>query len=275
MCCQAPTLCSQFNVAEGVCLQCYQGYSVDNGTCKVSPQNEGCALWSGNSCIQCSKAWYFSNGVCTPVSDQCRTWSNTTGACLTCYNGYLLNGRNCVVDNNPTSNNNPLCAIWDGPVCLQCAERCYFNPSGICVSVSDQCQTWDPLDGFCLTCYRGYALNNGLCIESPQSQTPSDLGCAIWNSAADLCLECSQRYFFNGQQCVPVSDQCQTWNLNTGACLTCYKGYNLMNQQCVKTPEQQVSDLGCATWDWDAQRCLKCSNNWVFNNLGVCVPVSD
>jgi hypothetical protein len=48
-----------------------------------------------------------------------------------------------------------------------------------------------------------------------------------------------------------------------------------MNQQCVKTPEQQVSDLGCATWDWDAQRCLKCSNNWVFNNLGVCVPVSD
>ena len=47
-----------------------------------------------------------------------------------------------------------------------------------------------------------------------------------------------------------------------------------MAGQCVENPEEKVKDLGCATWDWNRQVCLKCSNNWVFQN-GVCVPVSD
>ena len=28
-------------------------------------------------------------------------------------------------------------------------------------------------------------------------------------------------------------------------------------------------------WDWDAQKCLQCSQRWVFNSQGVCCPVDD
>ena len=47
--------------------------------------------------------------------------------------------------------------------------------------------------------------------------------------------------------------------------------------QCVFSDSNnaQPADLGCKTWDWDGQKCLECSTNWVFNSKGVCVPVSD
>lgn len=36
--------------------------------------------------------------------------------------------------------------------------------NGVCHAVSDNCQTWDNLDGKCLTCYKGYNLNTGACV---------------------------------------------------------------------------------------------------------------
>ena len=43
----------------------------------------------------------------------------------------------------------------------------------------------------------------------------------------------------------------------------------------MKAPIARPSDVGCGTWDWKNQVCLKCSENWVFNSNRVCVPVSD
>jgi hypothetical protein len=51
----------------------------------------------------------------------------------------------------------------------------------------------------------------------------------------------------------------------------------LVNGACVFSASNnaQPADLGCATWDWTNQKCLACSNRWVFNAKGACVPVSD
>lgn len=90
VCCQISDLCSQFNVAQGVCQACYQGYGIVNGTCQLAAEDNGCALWNGNTCIQCSMRWYFnSQGVCQIVSDYCSTW-DSNGNCLTCYGGFIL-----------------------------------------------------------------------------------------------------------------------------------------------------------------------------------------
>lgn len=114
VCCEVPTLCSQFNRAEGICLACYQGYTIVDNCCKLAEQDTGCALWNGNVCEKCSKGWFKKNGVCTPVSDQCHTW-NEQGSCLTCFNGYVLSNGACVVNPSPfDGSSNPLCAIWDG-----------------------------------------------------------------------------------------------------------------------------------------------------------------
>jgi hypothetical protein len=277
VCCEVPSLCSQFNRAEGICLACYQGYAVVNGSCTVDQSNNGCAVYNGAFCSQCSKGWWQnSQGVCVAVSDQCATWNQTNGFCLTCYGGYVLTNGVCAVNPNPfNGGNNALCAQWNGTNCLKCAARAYFNSFGVCTAVSDQCQTFDPLDGSCLSCYAGYKLDvSRACVLTP-GQQPSDLGCKSWNSAQNVCLACSQRYFFNGSVCVPVSDQCATWNLS-GSCLTCYGGYDLLSGKCqVSANSTNVTDLGCATWDWNKRKCLACSSNWIFNSNGVCVPVSD
>ena len=183
----------------------------------------------------------------------------------------------CIVNPNPfDGSTNPLCATWSGKSCLACASRAYFNKVGICVPVSSQCQTWDPLDGECFSCYSGYSLSNGNCNLSPIS-TPSDPGCALWSSNLKVCLKCSDRFYFDSSStCTAVSDFCATWDKASGQCTSCYDGYDLSNGTCcVSLAHNDPTDLGCASWDWKNNVCLKCSNNWVFNNKGVCDKVSD
>ena len=37
------------------------------------------------------------NGVCVPVNDQCSTFDENTGDCLSCYLGYNLEGGKCII----------------------------------------------------------------------------------------------------------------------------------------------------------------------------------
>ena len=107
-------------------------------------------------------------------------------------------------------------------------------------------------------------------------QKVSDVGCALWDWKKQVCLRCSEDWVANPSGlCVPVSDHCATYNTVSGLCLTCYKGYVLNQGKCQLAPEQKVSDVGCAQWDWDSQICLKCSQRWVFDQNNRCVPVSD
>lgn len=70
----------------------------------------------------------------------------------------------------PPSQDN-LCKTWDweNKICLECAQRAYFDENGVCAPVSNHCQTWDQIDGLCLTCYEGYDLEEGKCVWSPEN----------------------------------------------------------------------------------------------------------
>ena len=271
--------CATFDNS-GACQSCYKGYNLNKGKCELAPIQQvsdvGCATWNWNkqTCLQCSNNWVFNkNGVCVPVSDQCATFDNF-GACQSCYKGYNLKDGKC--SQAPIEQVSDVgCATWNWnkQVCLQCSNNWVFNHNNVCVPVSDQCATFDNT-GACRSCYRGYNLNNGRCELAPTQQV-SDVGCGKWDWNKQVCIECSNNWVFNKfGVCVPVSDQCATFD-NTGACQSCYKGYNLNNGKCSLAPIQQVSDVGCATWNWDKQICLKCSSRFIFNKNGVCVPVSD
>ena len=211
--------------------------------------------------------------MCVQVSSLCNTFDRS-GNCLTCYSGYnLVNGKCVLAPVQKVADVGCASWNWNRQTCLQCSNNWVFNNNGVCVPVSDQCNTYDK-SGACVTCYRGYNLVNGACVLAPVEKV-SDVGCATWNWNKQTCLQCSNNWVFNSNNiCVPVSDQCNTFD-STGACLTCYLGYNLVNGKCVLAPAQKVADVGCATWNWNRQTCLQCSNNWVFNNHNVCVPVSD
>ncbi len=79
-------------------------------------------------CVQCNSRAYFQFGVCQPVSDQCQTFDQNTGACTSCFKGFdlLLNG--------------------------------------ICVKGDNQCMIRNVMTGLCSTCYLGYNLTaDGVC----------------------------------------------------------------------------------------------------------------
>jgi hypothetical protein len=281
ICCQVQPTCQQFNVKQGICEQCYQGYFIVNGSCTLTNIADttllGCAIWVGSKCMTCSQRYYFNQqNVCVPVSDFCSTWSSN-GACNSCYGGYVLSSGTCVVNTNTNYvTGNPLCQTFSGQTCIACASRSYFNVYGICTTVSAQCNTFDKASGRCLSCFSGYAISNGECVLSSSNNGPvPDLGCARWDWNNKLCLQCSQRWNFNTNgACVPVSNDCATYS-SQGACQSCYNGYTFINGQCVASVPIKPVDPGCGTWDWNNQRCIQCSQGWVFGGNNVCQVVNN
>ena len=277
--------CREWDVNNGQCTSCYFGYIVDNGACVVDPNapgasdvagNPNCKVWNNEVCEECAfRHWFDANGICQAVANQCNTWDNADGLCLSCYQGYdLVNG---ACEFSPSNTQGPAdlgCKAWDQGVCIECSPRWVMNNNGACVPVSDICRTHD-INGLCLTCYQGYDLVNGNCEFSPaNTAAPSDPGCKTWNNG--VCEACSQNWVFDANNvCVPVSDACRTHDAS-GACTGCWKGYDLSNNECVFSPTntQGPTMFGCKVWNWDAQTCSECSAFWFFNADGVCTEVS-
>ena len=135
---------------------------------------------ANNTCLVCSDRSVNIIGVCAAVSDQCKTWSLDftpchtcndgwlqPGVCTSCYDGWSLYNGVCTVTSTsppPPPPSNYLCVTFatDGS-CLVCSNRSVLK-DGICVAVSDLCNTWDSTTGLCTSCYGGYTLTaDGVC----------------------------------------------------------------------------------------------------------------
>ena len=153
-----------FNRAVGICEQCYQGFEIVDGICVkidiANSVNRGCRKFENNVCVECSRRFFFNaDNICTPINDNCEKWTES-GVCENCYRGYLLENGDCVLDTSRPEIEDLLCAEFQEGICLSCAERAFFNVDGKCTPVNDNCNTWDRMTGECLTCYKGYELNN-------------------------------------------------------------------------------------------------------------------
>lgn len=277
VCTQVNPLCKTFDSTNGACTSCYAGYNLNNGDCAAAPQTQDnsapadklCAQWVGTVCQKCSVGSVFRQGVCVQVDPQCKTYDNTTGACLSCYAGYYLSQGQCLVTPaapaaEPTDK---LCAQWNGTVCVKCAQSAYFS-NGVCVASNPLCKTFDNNNGACLSCYYGYLLQSGNCVVADTS-SPSDLLCARWQNG--VCVQCAQSAYLSNGVCTQSNPLCKTFDSANGACLSCYAGYNLNNGNCVVAPQTQdnsaPTDVLCAKWD--GKVCTQCSTGSYFKN-GVC-----
>ena len=62
---------------------------------------------------------------------------------------------------------------------------------------------------------------------------PTDPGCQIWDWNENICLECSNRWYFDEEgTCQQVDDLCKDSNYK-GECTECYLGYELKDGICV------------------------------------------
>lgn len=276
MCVAADPLCRTSNNQNGGCLTCYAGYNLQNGRCVVTPPDAGyqnsnqyCAIWEGTNCRQCARNAYFNaNRICVPNNPLCAT-SGINGQCLSCYNGYILQNNNCIVNNVTVNVGNALCARWDGSNCVQCATRS-FNFNGICTAVNTLCNTYDNFNGFCSSCYNGYIMSGNTCTINNQNVVTNPL-CKTWNGPN--CVECATRSYFVGTICSPVNASCATWNSQNGQCTSCYSGFYLQGSTCLQqtapSGPSQSTDIYCARTD-SRGLCIRCFYGFTLQN-GTCV----
>ena len=77
-----------------------------------------------------------------------------------------MKGRACILSNR-TDNRDPFCKEFLAPeVCIECANRYFINGFGLCEEVNPLCNNYDKTTGFCLSCYPGFAVEGGTCIET-------------------------------------------------------------------------------------------------------------
>lgn len=195
-------MCKSYNSQNGNCLECYTGYELSLERCVLALNNnypdELCRSWSNGKCQHCSERAYFVNGICTSADPLCKTFNSVNGFCQTCYNGYTLTDNKCILDLNNTFFDT-LCRVWSNGVCTECSQRAYFA-SGVCKEVHPLCNTFD-LEGVCLSCFSGYALESGQCILAPQIVNTNIANLCL-RAENNSCTLCANRAYLSDSNCI-------------------------------------------------------------------------
>jgi hypothetical protein len=114
----------------------------------------------------------------------------------------------------------------------------------------------------CLGCQVGFNLVAGGCLQMSQT----DPNCVSVKEG--VCALCSNRFFFEGSQCVPVNPMCKSYDLRTGLCTDCYPGYMLSNGTCPPAPPK---DPNCKVVT--PQGCSECYQSYYVSN-GNCLVIN-
>jgi proprotein convertase subtilisin/kexin type 5 len=281
-CVEVDPLCKTWDNTNGNCLSCYKAFNLEGTKCVVAPNPIDnsqpsdilCAEWSGKTCLKCAQNAYFVNGVCNQANPLCKSYDNTNGDCLSCYNGYDLIAGKCVANNSTPTDK--LCSQWNGAVCEKCSPFSYFS-NGVCTQVDPKCKTFNSINGACNSCYGGYVLSNGGC--NVDKSAPTDQLCAQWNGS--VCVKCAQAAYFVNGICTQSNPQCRTFDNTNGNCLSCYAGYVLTAGNCLirVQPPSQGPMAPNANFDVYCKKqvagvCIECFFGFVLQNK-KCVPNFD
>lgn len=150
--------CKTWDDTTAACTSCYDGWTLADGACTVGGGGNNGGGDNGGETGECPFRTVKIDDKCVAVSDQCKTWDDTTAACTSCYDGWTLADGACTVggggDNGGGDNG--------GETPSECPFRT-VKIDGKCVAVSDQCKTWDEATAACTSCYEGWTLADGAC----------------------------------------------------------------------------------------------------------------
>lgn len=92
--------CKTWDNSTADCTSCYDGWELSSGKCVLpgSGSNSGpvtpianCRQYNEKGeCTECNFRWVVKDNTCVAVSDQCKTWDNSTALCTSCYDGWNL-----------------------------------------------------------------------------------------------------------------------------------------------------------------------------------------
>jgi len=152
-------------------------------------------------------------------------------------------------------------------VCIACATRYYLDSQNICQPVNPNCNTYDSLNGACLTCYPGFGIIENTCLPGIVSSN-FDPNCNTFNGSA--CAKCSSGFFLNAQgKCQNVNPACKTYDNGNGLCTSCFSGYEVQNGNCAVSLNANTI-ANCNQIDQLSGKCVKCSFGYYFDQNGNC-----
>jgi hypothetical protein len=280
--------CKAFNAANKTCDQCFQGYALNaNYRCAIAespPRDPNCKTFQGEDCLACYPTYYLKLGGCIPHNPLCKN-STLDGSCESCYEGYLLDEGDCVVDASSNPNIfDPFCIRINGTDCNLCANGYFVDENGTCSALSLNCLAHDP-NGTCLECLAGFILVSSNCIQTVDK---------CLDYSGEGCSECAKGYFLKRGLCYQLDETCFFYDAN-GTCLECVATYYLINGSCVYPSlgfdplcttyvnsfctscrkgsflanyRCMAIDSNCMSFDPAKFRCLKCANAMKPHGIG-------
>ena len=96
-CDSACVTCSNLNPE--VCLECHDGYFLNNGKCrKCSADCKTCDLTDKSLCLSCYPYTFLQGTKCKSCNAKCLTCQSASApdTCLSCADGSYLSGTDCV-----------------------------------------------------------------------------------------------------------------------------------------------------------------------------------
>ena len=257
------------------CLSCLDGYYFTNFQCKAC--SASCRTCAGDpySCTSCPSTQKLLGGSCIAACGL-GFFADATGTCQTC-------PATCVQCNSLTN-------------CISCINGYYLDGVNMCVACNAaQCQNCIGTATTCTSCAAGKLLQNGACIPSvpgcsagyyqvgSTSCQPCPTGCATCDTSQ--CLSCIATYIPKATICAPSTDcgagwynsgpscqqclsVCQTCTTGT-ACTTCKPGY--VTAACVSCTAPCLTCSGSQT---SCTSCYPSSTKYLQLGGGSCVDAN-
>ena len=251
------------------CAKCepFHYLSPDNGNGVQCLQGSifGCRNYvSQYVCSQC-EVGFFKNpsNTCSKYNDieYCVVYNQDTYGCLTCTDGYGVQGGSCV----ESFEKNCAHFVEGANVCLRC-NKGFFLQSSQCKPYSVQnCDSYSNSNDWCLLCRDDFYLNTntGECFRN------NSRGCKVYSKYDNKCLVCAHNYFLleDTHICRPFhANNCIQFNPQNGECLLCDSQTFLSTEgNC------QVYTLdNCELFHPHDDLCLKCDFGFFVNYFGTC-----
>lgn len=259
------------------CLQCSLGKTVLGGLCVDKAKNdENCVHFVDFGCQKCSSghtihenrllrvvlsepsnqvfslADYFKSQelsfykppalFCSKKHvENCQNY-DSNGACLECFEGFSLMGRECRLISEKTV---AFCSSYlDLGTCRECQMGHFLTPSGDCLPIVPKlfCASYsrESRDSRCVSCLSSFYLSqNRVCMRRLYSRSISQ--CDVYSISSDTCQKCKTGFHLSSDnlKCFPEISECAEY-----------------------APSNRQSTVS---------ECARCNANFHFDTSGNCV----
>lgn len=169
-----------------------------------------CIKLDGATCLLCANGYYLpQSNICTVINPLCKSSNMTTGACTSCYTGYLLSASNCIAI---TADSIPYCAQVTQGQCSACING-YLLSNTTCIAANPLCATYNS-NGNCLSCITGYTFQQGSCILPSLGIDPN---CAFYQNS--YCSQCAGGYYLVSYWCTAIDPNCLQFDSANNICI--------------------------------------------------------